>query len=286
MSNVRIYNMDCREAIKRIDDHSIDLVLTSPPYATTPHISPERGRVLKDSNAKGYPWLRYDVYMDNLTNEQFVEWQVKLFNDIDRILKPNGSILYNISYSANNTTGWIDTVHGIVHNTPFTMADKIVWKKKAALPNNHSHVQLTRICEDVFVFCRKCETKTFHTNKKIVSYRETGQANYENIFAFIEAENNDGSQDLNKATFSTSFAEQLLRIYARLPKTGGGVVFDPFIGTGTTACACRGLGIDCIGSEISQAQCDYAYKRLGGGVDLFTTVEIVRSVPNQNIEER
>lgn len=39
-------------------------------------------------------------------------------------------------------------------------------------------------------------------------------------------------------------------------------VYDPFMGTGTTANACMLLGMNCIGSELSKAQCDYTKERL------------------------
>jgi len=45
-----------------------------------------------------------------------------------------------------------------------------------------------------------------------------------------------------------------------------GVVYDPFMGTGTTARACKDLGRHYIGSEISKEYCDIAKKRLGQGV--------------------
>ena len=41
------------------------------------------------------------------------------------------------------------------------------------------------------------------------------------------------------------------------------VVYDPFMGSGTTAVACKKLGMNCIGSELSSAQCEYANSRIG-----------------------
>jgi DNA modification methylase len=43
-------------------------------------------------------------------------------------------------------------------------------------------------------------------------------------------------------------------------------VYDPFLGSGTTAVACKKLGIDFIGSEISKEYCDIAESRLAQGV--------------------
>lgn len=100
--------------------------------------------------------------------------------------------------------------------------------------------------------------KTFNCNKKVTSYRKTGQAAYENVYNFIEAKNNDGSCPYNKATYSSDLCEQLLKLYA--PQNA--VVYDPFMGSGTTAVACKKLGLNYIGSEISQNQCEWAEKRI------------------------
>ena len=81
---------------------------------------------------------------------------------------------------------------------------------------------------------------------------------YENIYNFIEAKNNDGSNTLNKATYSTDLCKQLLSIYAK----EGSTVYDPFMGTGTSAIACEELGFDCVGSELSEAQVEYSKNRL------------------------
>lgn len=43
---------------------------------------------------------------------------------------------------------------------------------------------------------------------------------------------------------------------------GGGLVYDPFMGTGTTAIAAIESDMQYIGSEISKEYCDYAEKRI------------------------
>ena len=143
------------------------------------------------------------------------------------------------------------------------IADTIIWKKKSALPNNVSHNKLTRITEFVFVICRKDEFKTFNANKKVTKESATGQKYYENVFNFIEAPNNDGSCNVNKATYSSELCEKLLNIYA----TEKSIVYDPFMGTGTTAIACvkfNGMknSMVCVGSEISAKQVEYSKERL------------------------
>lgn len=78
------------------------------------------------------------------------------------------------------------------------------------------------------------------------------------MFNYIEAKNNDGSNKLNKATYSSDLVTQLIDMYAK-PK---GIVYDPFMGTGTTALACAMRGLKYIGSEISQDQVKFARKRI------------------------
>lgn len=147
----------------------------------------------------------------------------------------------------------------IIKNTNFTIADTIIWKKKSAIPNNRSSNKLTRITEYVFVFARKQEIKTFKANKKVVSVIEkTGQKNFENVYNFIEAKNNDGSCKINKATFSSELCVKLLDIYAQ-PDS---IIYDSFMGTGTTAIACLLKNMKYIGSEISSDQCAYAEERI------------------------
>ena len=211
---------------------------------------------------------RYDTFQDFKSDEEYIDWTVKIFNGYDNVLKLNGCVLYNVSYSSENSSLIWLLIADIIRNTNFTTADCIVWKKNSAIPNNRSKNKLTRICEWVFVFCRKTEIETFYCNKKVVSTIEkTGQANFENLFNFIEASNNDGSNDLNKATFSTDFARRLLLMYADKDFT----VYDSFMGTGTTAEACIIEKMNYIGSEVSKAQCEYAEKRLQ---TIFSTPEL------------
>lgn len=235
---------DSTRLIKELDNESISLILTSPPYnIIRPNLS-DRG---------------YDVYQDVKTNDEYIEWTLDLFNEMDRVLKKDGCILYNLSYGTeNNELMWL-VIASIIKNTNFTVADNIVWKKSSAMPNPMSKNKCTRICEYVLIFCRKSEYNSFNMNKKIKSYRKTGQANYENVFNFIEAKNNDGSCELNKATFSTDFVTKLINMYSI---SENDVILDPFMGTGTTAVGCVKTKRHYIGFELSEDQCRYAENRI------------------------
>ena len=242
-----IFNENCLLTMQREElKDKIDIILTSPPYNTS-----------RVGDKDPYN-SRYDTYKDKMTDEEYIEWTLSIFDGFDNILKKDGCVLYNMSYSSENTHLMWLVISAIIEKSNFTTADCIIWKKNTAIPNNRSKNKLTRITEYIFVFSRKKELKTFKANKRIVSVIEkTGQSNYENIYNFIEAKNNDGSNKLNKATFSTELVTKLLSIYS-----DGGIVYDPFIGVGTTAYGALEYGMEYIGSEISVEQVDFILKKL------------------------
>lgn len=244
----KIYNEDCLLTMsKHIDEHSVDVILTSPPYNTS--------RVYSKSDPYSF---RYDSYSDGLSDEEYIEFICNCFNGYDKILKHNGCVLFNVSYSSENTTLIWNLISDIQRKTNFSVADCIVWKKKNAIPNNVSPNKLTRLCEFIFVMCRNEEIASFFMNKGVDSVSKKGQTIYTNVFNFIEAPNNDGSCDLNKATFSTELVRKLLLMYAKK----GAIVYDSFMGTGTTAIGALKENMIYIGSELSSQQCEYANKRI------------------------
>ena len=249
-----IWHGDCSDCMKRMTPNSVDVVLTSPPYNTS-----RSHTDFFNDHKKGRYSTRYVDLNDNLTPEQYEDWTVGVFDGFDRILKENGTVLYNINYGVNTHDTMWNLIAAIQNRTNFCVADCIAWKKRNAVPNTASPNKLTRIWEPVFVFCRKDEYRTFTTNKQVVSTSKgTGQKNYENVQNFVEAKNNDGPCSIHKATYSTELCEQLLNVYC--PK--GGLVFDPFAGTGTTALACIKLGINYICSEIYDKYVELCNQRI------------------------
>ena len=257
---IRIFNEDCMKTIGNMPVGAVDLIVTSPPYNTNMKAG-KCGTLNTAVSNKGYTHVRYDGYVDTKTNEEYIDWCVKLFHEFARVVKLNGCVLWNVSYGAENTECMFRTVSAICEKTEWTIADTIVWKKKSALPNNVSPNRLTRICEYVFVFCRKKEFSTFHSNKTVTSIRSgTKQKMYSSIPNYIKAKNNDGVCPFNKATFSTDFCTQLIYMYAK----ENAIIYDPFMGSGTTAIACLMNGRSFIGSEISENQVRFAEERIEG----------------------
>lgn len=253
-------NEECSKTMKYMykKDIKVDIVLTSPPYNAS-------RKVRTDSEIKERR-SKYKYYDDCKPFEEYCYFIVKTLKQCEKILKQNGVILLNLSYISSIELGMIGSnlillMNDILNKTEFELADIICWKKKSALPNNRSSNKCTRICEFVFVLCRKEEYMTFVSNKQITSvHDDLGTKYYTNMFNFIEAKNNDGKNPYNNATFSVDFVSQLLNMYCM----DGMTVYDPFGGIGTTAIACymENRNISCVCSEIDTEQVEYAKNRL------------------------
>jgi site-specific DNA-methyltransferase (adenine-specific)/modification methylase len=243
----KFYNEDCITTIEKMGDDSIDCVLTSPPYNMTKR---KGGYADKET--------RYDQYTDWKDETEYKIWTCDIFNRLDKVIKPNGMILYNFSYSIENPSLPYTLMGSIIDNTPFTIADTIVWKKSNAIPHPASYNRLNRIVEFIFVIVRKKEIKTFNCHKQVSKVSPKGQKYYEIVDNFITAKNNDESTSINKATFSTELCNKLLNIYTKEED----VIYDPFMGTGTTGVACKLSNRNFIGSEISTDQVNYSYERI------------------------
>ena len=77
--------IDCLEGLRSLPNNSIQCIVTSPPYN-------------KLGLRRGEPYLNqiiYDNYDDNRDEKDYQDWQCEILNEINRVLKPNGSVFYN-----------------------------------------------------------------------------------------------------------------------------------------------------------------------------------------------
>ena len=93
----KIFNEHCFLTIKKMIENNIKVngVITSPFYNTCRGSKYHKTQKSRD-NYEG----RYDIHLDNMTDEEYIKFTVRLFNGYDKILEENGCILYNISYSS------------------------------------------------------------------------------------------------------------------------------------------------------------------------------------------
>lgn len=118
---------DSSKAMKIIPDSSINLVVTSPPYAL--HFKKEYGNVSKD---------------------EYVTWFLPFAEEIHRILKDDGSFVLNIggSYNAGHPTRSLyqyKLLIALCEITGFHLAQELYWYNPAKLPAPAEWVNVRRI---------------------------------------------------------------------------------------------------------------------------------------------
>jgi DNA modification methylase len=196
---------------------------------------------------------------DNLTEEEYLSVRLSEFKEFQRVVKDTGVVLYNLSYTHENPVLPNLLVAKVHQETDLTLADIIYWKKSNAIPFQTSPTKLSRIVEPVYVFVQKKHLTNFTANKTISKINEkTKQKFYKNYLNYIEAPNNDQNKAPLKALYSTDLVCQLIDVYFPV----GSLIYDPFMGSGTTAKGCIKMGRDYIGSELKEEHYNFAIENL------------------------
>jgi DNA modification methylase len=238
-----IYCGDTVETMGKINEGTIDLILTSPPYLAS----------IRQDNHK-YPGAK-DQIKDNQSVDDYLGWMIENFKQYERILKKDGVVVFNFSYTTFNPSLPYFLINEVFKHTDFRIYDTFAWKKKSAMPVSGHPNRVTRIVEMVYIFAK---TPYFKANKTVSSVSRTGQKYYNNYYNFIEARNNDGKVEGHEATFSTDFASFFIDLYSKENE----IVLDNFSGTGTTPYASSKMNRQYIGIDLVEKFCDYARNRV------------------------
>ena len=116
MEKNKIYCGDSLELMKELDDNSIDLVITSPPYAD----------------------LKKYIDFDGIHPDKYVEWFIPYCKEIERIIKPTGSFILNINDKVQNKVRHpyvFDLISELHKQTGLKMYERLFWNKLKSLPN-------------------------------------------------------------------------------------------------------------------------------------------------------
>ena len=241
-----VYNEPNMETMAKMPSNFIDGIITSPPY----NLTSKRKDVYYNN---GYS----DI--DGMTEEKYIETRLNEFKEFERILKDKGVILYNISYHNENPILPLLLITEVHKKTGLTIADMISWKKNHSIPFQTSPTKLSRLVEQIYVIVKKEFLHTFETNKEISKVNEkTGQKFYKNYTNLVEAKNNDGIKCDLKASYSTELVSKLINIYFKKDS----LIYDSFLGIGTTAVSCKENGLNYIGSELNEKFYNIALQRL------------------------
>ena len=244
--------MDCLEGLKLLDDNSIDLTVTSPPY---------------DDLRK---------YNNNFDFENIAK-------ELYRVTKDGGIVVWVVADKTNNgsETGTSFKQALFFKDIGFNLHDTMIYMSdKPPLTHNRYEQKF----EYMFVFS-KGKPKTFNPimeeckyaglDKKARTFRHTGdelqethiknKVNKEKIKGnvwYFSTGYNKSTKDKIAFKHPAIFPEQLVNDHIISWSNKGDIVLDPFIGSGTTAKMAKLNDRNFIGFEISKEYCDIANARV------------------------
>ncbi len=250
---------DCIETIKKLPDEAIDLVVTSPPYAEQ----------------------RKNQYL-SVVEEEYPQWTAKWVNECRRILKPHGSIAIVIRPHIRNgqISDYILKTRLKLREEKWIEAEELIWVKPDSPPLGNVN-RPRRAWESILWFSKTnkpyCDPKAnghmsdrvgFESKKGVGDYKQgvsdakTGIARCRDYVEVGTGKVDKSKDNLHPAQYPSELVQWIVKLLC----PPNGVILDPFMGSGTTAVACKQLGFQYVGIDVSQEYCDYAKKRVAATV--------------------
>jgi len=235
----KIHNQDCLETLKRIPDGSVDLILTDPPYGLTKNV-----------------WDK----APNLS-ELWIEWE--------RVIKPNGAVIITAQQPFSTD---------VICSNRTSFRYDLIWEKSRTTGFLNANKMPMRCHEHILVFYKelpsfnpqKTKGNPNHiTNGKISSKgKNNNYGDFEQLVRYrtedkcprsvLYFEQNDPNQIIHPTQKSLDLFRWLIKSYSN----ENDIVFDGYMGSGTTAVASIIENRRFIGSELNKKYFDKATKRV------------------------
>lgn len=231
--NYKLIHDDCFSALKKIPDHSIDLILTDPPY-----------NIAKYSTGN----LKFDWRSD--INNDLAEWDLEplqpsaLLKEFKRILSPKGNIFVFCSYNL------IGEYHK-AFDSEFDTFQFMVWHKTNPVPNFRKSSFLNS-CELIVACWNKGHTWNFTKQSEMHNFIESG------ICMGKERIKDAAGKNLHPTQKPVSILKKIIGIASN----ENDVVLDCFNGVGSTGEAALSLNRRYIGIEIEEEYVKISKERL------------------------
>ncbi len=225
---------DSLEIMKKMPDSCLDLVVTSPPYNL--HI---RKTFKNTDNWKGkwnYSKLQsegYDTYSDYMPEPKYIQWQKDILAECLRLIKDDGAIFYNHKWRVQNNLYQqrLELIEGL------PLRQIIIWKKTGGINFNEGYFLPNY--EVIYLIAKP----KFKLAPKVNRYGDVWVINQER-------------KSWHPAPFPLELASRCVE------STKGNLILDPFCGSGTVPVACKKLGKNYIGIDVSENYCKKAEERI------------------------
>ena len=260
-----IINQDSLEIMRNMPDNSIDLIITSPPYA--------------DQRKSTY---------GGVTVDQYVQWFLPFTEQMLRILKPSGTFVLNIKEKVvdGQRSTYVMELIFAMKKQGWLWTEEFIWHKK----NCHPGKWPNRFRDSWERLLQFNKTKNFRMNQdqvkvpigdwsksrlKNLSEKDKKRDNSgvgsgfgKNISNWVGKETVYPSNVLHLATesgnknHSAAFPTSIPNWFIRLFSDENDVVLDPFLGSGTTCFVAQELNRQSIGIELLPQYFEVAKTRL------------------------
>ena len=243
----KTYYMDCFEGIKQLEDNSVSLVITSPPYAE-----------------------QRKSYYGGIPEKDYPQWTVDWMNELRPKLKDDASVCINIRPHIKNgeISDYVLRTRLALRENGWKECEELIWYKPDSPPMG-SIKRPRRAWESVLWFCKTnnpyCNTKANGVESNRIGFEQSKFEESNN--GYVHKGQNKAKTGIARSTdviiCGTSKIEKgynhpamfpidvPLNIINMLSKEND-LIVDPFIGSGTTGRACEKLGRNWVGFEINK----------------------------------
>lgn len=231
----KLYNIDCLDGLKQLDNESIDLFIFSPPY----NLRNKNGKTINLS--QGGKWTNYKLatgynhYNDSMPHDEYVKWQKQVLTECWRALKNTGAIFYNHKPIIRDGISILPTEY----NPNLPIRQIIIWKRSGGINFNTRFYLPTT--EWIVLFA-----------KPDFELKSKGAAGIKDIWEFPQQK---GSE--HPASFPLTLPNNILETVKYK-----NIVVDPFAGSGTVAISCIQNNCNFIGFENDEQYFKMANERI------------------------
>lgn len=238
MSKIDLYNDNCLNILSKIEESSIDLIITDPPY--------NLGNFMQDRDTNLHKMRDNFFASAGWDNMDYEEWKASMdefMKSASRVIKKGGTMIVFMSIIK------VETVIELAQKYGFYYKTTGIWHKTNPMPRN-MNLHFVNSTEAWIYFTYKTRTGTFNNDGSM-------------LHDFVETSVTPLSER-SYGKHPTQKPEKLMSYFVSVLSNENDTVLDPFMGSGTSGVVSKELGRNFIGIELNEDYFIIAGKRIQG----------------------